>query len=101
MTIVFAGYQKDDKFFDKMSVGEQAIIHVIHEYVEGRLKPLQDEIDKEELTGKPKSKGVIINYPENGIGCTGYSPELQAKILASFSQDDIDGLTKIALGRFS
>lgn len=93
MNIVWLMFQNDPTCFDDVSVEEKLVLDGIWDYVEGRLMPLKDEIEKEEAPdGEELKKGVIIGFPTKGIGCQGYSKPLQEKILSCFSQDDITAL---------
>jgi hypothetical protein len=101
MRIVFAEYQTDKDFFNKMNEGELIAIDAVFNYVKGRLMPLKDEMDKEEaIEPHLNNKGVVINYPKNGIGAVGYSSALREKIISSFSQSDIEPLANITLSKF-
>ena len=64
-------------------------------FVQGRLMPLEEEINKEESDEPEKLKGTIIfleSSPEDPgrfIGFHGYSMELSDKMINSFVENDI------------
>ena len=93
MNIVFQIYQDDPTCFDNITQEEKLMFDTIWSYVEGRLMPLKDEIEKEEAQdNEPKKKGVIIGFPTKGMGCQGYSKPLQKKILSCFDQEGINAM---------
>ncbi|MDZ4071524.1 MAG: hypothetical protein U1C70_06855 [Sediminibacterium sp.] len=93
MNIVWQMYLDDNTCFDNITAEEKILFDCIWDYVKGRLMPLKDEIDKEEAKDMGvKNKGVIIGFPYKGIGCQGYSNELQQKILSCFDQNGIDAM---------
>ena len=90
MKITFENFLKNPALIQLMTPEEEIVVGVIYFYLEGRLMPLKDEIDREELLSK--DAGTIIITPPDGLTFRfqNYSDDLVKKLETCISQDDIE-----------
>lgn len=96
MILIMKRFLDDPELVEEMPPEGRIVIESLLDYVEGRLMPFKQEMDKIEETedeagGKIQSF-VLIHFPDPDITIHGYTDEMREKMMASFSQSDIDPL---------
>lgn len=88
---IFYNYELDDDLLIKIDKKALIYLNELKEFVRGRLKVLESEINKEESLG---TKMTILILPTNmdkeqGILYSGYSKKLRDKMNSCICVDDI------------
>lgn len=93
MDIVFDVFIEDPTYIEIISADEEVFYSQMKGFIEQRLTPLKDEIDKEEKINKDTEDisfimVFMLRNDNRFIKFHNYTKKLTAKMLASFSPED-------------
>lgn len=99
MLILFEHFLRHPETLENLTPEEHLIIQGLFDYIEGRLMPFKDEMEKLELAEKERGgmpdSCVIMHFPKPGITIHGYTNKMREKMVLCFSQLDVDPMWKV------
>jgi hypothetical protein len=90
MNILFEKLIRNPELIDQFTAEDEIFFNSIYDYVEGRLMPLKEQIEKEEQLETYENPICIIIFFPVGIKFNGYSKSLTSKMNHSFDNADND-----------
>lgn len=101
MVIMFEPIVRDETLADRLPPESWVFIAEVRNYIETRLRPLQDEIDKEEdNAGDDNAPCTMVRFNPGAIGFLGYSKELRKKMDESFDNDNLQRDVELIWAKF-
>jgi hypothetical protein len=90
MTIMFEPLIRKEKLVYQLPPESWILLAEIKKYIEERLMPFKDEIDREEANGTEENPcGIIVHFPR-GIEFRGYRQQLMNQIKGGFEKGERD-----------
>lgn len=90
MVIMFEPLVRNEKLADQLPVESWVLLAEIRNYVETRLKLLENEIDQEENEAdEDAALCTMIYFKPSGIRFSGYSQELTNKMNSCFDKENL------------
>lgn len=90
MVIMFEPLVRNEKLSEELPRESWVLLAEIRYYIETRLNPLKDKIDKEEeLAGEDGTLCTMVYFNPGGLRFFGYSQELTTKMNDSFDKENL------------
>lgn len=89
MVILFEAFVIDENLVKQLTVTDFALLAEIKKYIETRLMPLKERIDKEEQMASANNPPATVIYFPSGLRFVGYSEELTVKMKSCFDEDNV------------
>ena len=90
MVIMFEPIVRNEKLADELPPESWVLLAEIRYYIETRLQPLKDKIDKEEqLAGEDGTLCTMVYFNPGGLRFCGYSQNLTTKMNNSFDKENL------------